>query len=135
MAGKFFCTSCGVVGWPRSNVARWIVALTLTLAVGAPASAQDPVDAALKRYRRQNVSLVEDALFEKTQKTTRVIYARRIQLGEYAYLFCGEALFGSQRQTFTLNSQTEETRVGAKPAALTHMGCYRPGGLVLIDLR
>src|SRR5690242_2733314 len=108
---------------------RWLqifsIAVGFTL-IGSPLAAQDPLARALQNYRSQQVTLVENLLFDQTAKTTRIIFAKRFPVSENTYVFCGEAFFGSSRKTFALNTGDGSVVVGAPPRALAARGCNGP---------
>lgn len=111
------------------------LALIAALASAPSARAQDPVARALQQYRRGMVSMLEELMFQQTGKTTSVIYARQFRIDDRNRLYCGEALFGSTRQGFLLNTQTGKFVRAPSLAVATEAGCAADGGSTLIDLR
>ena len=113
---------------------RVLLVLILTMAAGAPAHGQDPVTRAQQSYRREVISAVEEFLFRNTGKTTQIIYLK-IYAQERPTLYCGQALFGSSRQSFILDARANTLSRPASPAMWASASCNAMGGEVLIDLR
>lgn len=114
---------------------RGVPAAFALLSLSSPALAQDPVTQALQQYRRQMVGMLEEMMFQQTGKTTSIVYARQFRIDERNRLYCGEALFGSARQPFLLNTKTGEFVRAPTRAVQADRGCYQDDGATLIDLR
>lgn len=115
----------------RLRQAFGLGSLIAALMAGA-VQAQDPVAAAEQQYRRDVVGATEEFLFNTTGKTTSVTYLKMFREGE-AYRFCGEARFGSVRQSFIIDQQAL-TRPPSR-AAWARAGCDSSAGKVIIDVR
>lgn len=111
---------------------RW--GLMMVLAAATPAMAQDPVMRAQENYRRGVTQMVEQLLFSATQKTSKVIFLRNYRQGEKK-LFCGEALFGSARQSFVIDMTSGGFMRAPTKAQWNGVGCEEAGYETLIDLR
>lgn len=111
---------------------------TLLITVsGGPVQAQDPVGRAIARFDQQMVSIMERALTQHTEKTTSIIYLRRVAGGATTGRYCGEALFGSSRDRFIVD-MTENSVVRAPSTQVwREASCEAqlPEGHTLIDLR
>ncbi len=78
-------------------------AAVLTCSVALPVAAQDPVERAFARFDQQMVSIMERALTQKTERTTSILYLRRVSGGATTGVYCGEAMFGSSRDQFIID--------------------------------
>lgn len=112
-----------------------LMAISIGLAVASGAQAQDPAMRALQQQRRQIVGMLEEMMFQQTGKTTSIIYARQFRIDDANRLYCGEALFGSTRQAFVLNSKTGEFLRAPTKAIQAEKGCFEENWFALIDLR
>lgn len=113
---------------------RVLLILLLAIMAGTPAYSQDPVTRANQNYRREVTGAVEEFLFQNTGKTTQIIYLK-IYVEERPNLYCGQALFGSSRQSFILDARAKTLSRPASTAMWASAGCNVAGGEVLIDLR
>lgn len=113
---------------------RILLVLMLAMAAAAPAHGQDPVARAQQNYRRDVISAVEEFMFRNTGKTTQIVYLK-IYAQERPTLYCGQALFGSARQSFILDARSNTLSRPASAAMLGSAGCNAAGGEILIDLR
>lgn len=113
--------------------AALLAALSLT---GRPTQAQaDPAAEADQDMRAGMVHIIEGFLFNVTQKTTTVVYAKQLQFNEDQLLICGAAMFGSKPQAFILNTSTNVFIREPKRAQWVSEGCDGAGFKTLIDLR
>jgi len=86
-------------------------------------------------YRRDIVRMLESILFELTNKTTTVTYAKRHDVPGDSNLFCGAARFGTTPQMFTLNAATNAFVRGASKVQWSGAGHEDAGAETLVDLR
>jgi len=111
------------------------LAAALSLGSQAAQAQGDPVMEAQQEYRSTMVHIVEETLFNITQKTTTVVYLKELRRSDSDTLYCGAALFGSRPQKFIIS-----TSIGAFVRAPTASqwaddGCAADGFKTLIDLR
>jgi hypothetical protein len=84
--------------------------------------------------RYDGVRVLEDILFNATQKTSKAIYAREYINTDGQILICGVALFGSKVDTFIAPYHGIVIRPATREQ-WTAEGCRAPGYQTLIDLR
>jgi hypothetical protein len=84
--------------------------------------------------RMELVKGLENILFQASAKSTTILFAKTYDKGDGSQRICGEALFGSARQNFILDTQQGLARAVTK-AQWAELGCERQGATVLRDLR
>lgn len=112
-------------------------ASVLACSAAYPVDAQEPVERAFARFDRQMVSIMERALTQHTERTTTVLYLRRVSGDATTGVYCGQALFGSARDRFIIR-MTDNDVVWAPPAsAWRAASCDTPlaNQHTLIDVR
>jgi len=103
----------------------------------APAHAQDPLARAVARFDQQMVSIMERALTQHTERVTTILYLRRVAGGARDGRYCGEGVFGSDRDRFIVDMTENMVVRGPSNAVWERASCNArlPDAHTLIDVR
>lgn len=111
-----------------------LAAIGLTIAVPALAQHAPAVEQALAGQKLMEILGVEPLLFDRTQKTTTVIFLKR-----YGYMLegktCREAMFGSRQANYVIDYEARTANHGRTPQQWKAEGCDQPGAFTIVDLR